>query len=428
MKLTKWLNLKVKMLVRIGFLTSLITSVSAQTLSLEDCQEKAKLLSPLKRQEQYLASIDALNQEIVQNNWLPAVNFQARASYQSDVFGLPFSLPGSSVPQIPKDQYQLTLNLNQNLYDGGTTKANGQLENAKTQAQQAQLEVNLYQINQVINDLYFGILTLDKSDAILQSVLKELDNQLHKAESAVKNGVLLPSELKMLQKQKLTSLQQLTELKMRRLALLKILSDWIDQPLSPETELSIPGFELAENDLARPELTLFNQKIGQLEAQQSVLSTYYKPKLSAFATAGFGSPNPYNFFETNMSGFYIVGAQLRWQPWDWNSTKKQKSILRINQDIIRTEQENFEKNINNQLIQQQSEIELLAASLKTDEELVKLQKDITATATAQFTEGVISATDYLSELNAQARTELQFHLHQIQLIKAQITKRTISGI
>lgn len=406
---------------------TLMSPVLGQQLTLSQCQKAAEQLSPLKKQEQYLASLNELNQQIVQTNWLPGIDIKGRASYQSDVFKLPISMPGADIPNIPKDQYQLTLNLNQNLYDGGSSRAYSQLENAKTQVQTAQLKASLFQIEQIINELYFGILNLDKSAEINESAIKELNNQLNRATSAVKNGILLPSELKSLKKQKLTILQQQNELKMRKAALLKILGEWIGENLSVETTLKVPATDDSNGEIARPELTIFSNRIGQLQAQQSLLSTQLKPKLIAFAQAGYGSPNPYNFFETDWNTFYMVGGQLQWKPWDWNRTKKQREILKIYQEVVLSEQENFEKNISNQLIEQQSEIELLQSSLTTDKELLELQEDITATAASQLEKGVISATEYLSELNALTCSQLQYTLHDLQLTKAFVTKKHIAG-
>lgn len=427
MKLTKRLNQKVNkviliMITLLGSLTGL-----SQELTLQECQKKAEQLSPLKRQQQYITSIDALNKEVIQSNWLPELQLQARASYQSDVFGLPFSQPGNEVPSIPKDQYQLTLNLNQNIYDGGASRANKLVETANTEIKSAQLSVSLFQIRQMINDLYFSILSLEKGANVNESVIVELDNQLRRAQSKEKNGLMLSSELKSIQKQKLSVEQEQHNFQLRRIALLTVLGDWIDQSLGVATILNIPDLDMKESDSMRPELKVFAKQIERLEAQQHQLSALRKPKVLAFATTGYGSPNPYNFFETDWNSYYMIGGRLVWQPWDWNRKKKQRKMLGLNQEIVQTEQEHFEKNIQNQMIRQQGEIELLEDALETDMKLLHLQEDITATAATQFEKGVISATDYLSELNSLAQSQLQYEMRQVQLVKAKVTKLDISG-
>lgn len=425
MELTKRLNYLVKTTLS-GLLLSPLSLVG-QSVDLETCYELAGQLSPLRQQEQYLQTVDALNHDINQSRLLPDLTLQGRASYQSDVFGLPFTLPTADVPQIPKDQYQLTVNLSQTIYDGGLTRATDQVDATGQRIQSAQLAVSLYQIKSIINEVYFGILTLEEQEKIFQNILKELDNQLGRASSAVANGLLLPSALKSLQKEKLSNMQKLNELRMRRIALLRILADWTGMELPPSTTLIWPEPEALEPDLNRLESAVFTNRMDQLKAKESLLSAQRAPKLGAFATAGYGSPNPYNFFEVDWNTFYLVGARIEWKPWDWNHTKKQREVLGISQQIIQTEKENFEKTINHQLMRQQGEIDLLEASLTTDKELLQLQQEITRAATAQFAQGVITATDYLSELNALAQSELQYSLHQLQLVKTKTEYQTLSG-
>ena len=102
-------------------------------------------------------------------------------------------------------------------------------------------------------------------------------------------------------------------------------------------------------------------------------------------------------------------------------------MLRLNQEIVQSEQDNFIRTIDNQLIQQETEVTILKESIRTDEQLVALQKDITETASAQLEEGTISATDYITELNNLTQSKLKLASDQIKLSKAIATQLTISG-
>ncbi|HCX23242.1 MAG TPA: hypothetical protein DHN29_15085, partial [Cytophagales bacterium] len=113
--------------------------------------------------------------------------------------------------------------------------------------------------------------------------------------------------------------------------------------------------------------------------------------------------------------------------WDWNSTNKQKQVLKLNQEIIQSEQDNFIRNIDNQLLQQETEVVILRQAIETDEKMVKLQQDITETASSQLEEGTISASDYLTELNNLTQSKLQLASDQIKLAKAIVTQTTLSG-
>ena len=120
-------------------------------------------------------------------------------------------------------------------------------------------------------------------------------------------------------------------------------------------------------------------------------------------------------------------GRLEWKFWDWNSTNKQKQVLKLNQEIIQSEQDNFIRNIDNQLLQQETEVVILRQAIETDEKMVKLQQDITETASSQLEEGTISASDYLTELNNLTQSKLQLASDQIKLAKAIVTQTTLSG-
>ena len=98
------------------FLIFSIASYSQQKLTIEECYALAEKNYPLAKQINLLQQkstyeIDALNKAK-----LPKIDLNAHATYQSDVIGLPTTLPG--VESLNKDQYRATLDVNQLLYNG----------------------------------------------------------------------------------------------------------------------------------------------------------------------------------------------------------------------------------------------------------------------------------------------------------------------
>lgn len=426
MKLSKRLNHLVKTGCIVVFLAS-GPDLSAQPLDLQTCYQKAGQLSPLRQQEAYLASIHQLNQRIESSKFLPDMTLKGTASYQSDVFNLPFEMPGANIPVIPKDQYQFTFNLTQNVYDGGLVSASKKLKEADVAVRQQQLKVSLYEVRSMIDELYFGILSLQANEKIILGFTTELRNQEKKARSGIENGIMLPDVLKSLKKEELRARQQLDAIRIRRNALSQVLRDWVGMEISGETMLAVPQVEVETEQLARPELALFESRMQQLQANKGLLEGALRPKVAAFANVGYGSPNTLNFFETDWNTYYIIGGRITWKFWDWNINKRQRQVLNLNQEIIRAEQENFEKNLNNQMTRQLAEIALIRQSIATDRQLLLLQEEITKSSARQFELGTVTATDYLTELNNLIHSRLQLELHQVQLAKAQITFQTLSG-
>lgn len=62
-----------------------------------------------------------------------------------------------------------------------------------------------------------------------------------------------------------------------------------------------------------------------------------------------------------------------------------------------------------------------------DEEIITLRASVKDAAKAQLENGVITANDYLREVNAEDQSRQALITHQIQLLQAQINYQIISG-
>ncbi|MGL6268897.1 MAG: TolC family protein, partial [Chitinophagaceae bacterium] len=65
--------------------------------------------------------------------------------------------------------------------------------------------------------------------------------------------------------------------------------------------------------------------------------------------------------------------------------------------------------------------------LKTDEEIIVLKVEVKDAAKAQLDNGVITASDYIREVNAEDQARLNKVFHQLQWVQSIINYQTISG-
>ena len=118
--------------------------------------------------------------------------------------------------------------------------------------------------------------------------------------------------------------------------------------------------------------------------------------------------------------WWLIGAKLTWNIWNWNLSKNEKKIYDIQNDIIGTQKETFEKNVKIEATSNLAEIEKLSELLQKDEEIITLRTRITHTASSQLDNGVITSSDYIARLNEETLAKLALELHRIQLVKAKI--------
>jgi hypothetical protein len=79
------------------------------------------------------------------------------------------------------------------------------------------------------------------------------------------------------------------------------------------------------------------------------------------------------------------------------------------------------------LKQQQSDIEKLQQLVATDDAIIDLRHQVTEASKAQLENAVITANDYLREVNAEDAARQMRIMHQVQILQAEINYQTISG-
>ncbi len=406
----------------------LTLSVFAQEkLSLEECYTLVDKNYPLAKQNNLLAKQNAFDLEVIKTSKLPKLDFASQATYQSAVIELPISLPDATITPPNKDQYQATVNVNQLIYDGGLTNATLEEKTASLKTGQKQVEVNLYQLKEQVNHLYFSILLLQEKRALLVAKKKELQTTLKEVKAGVKFGTLLPNSDSVLEAELLKIEQQFIELDKDKISNIKSLSQLTGENISTTIILDNPEISInLETEISRPELDLFQLQKNQIEASEQLIAKKNSPKLSGFATGGYGNPG-LNMLDNSFQTYYMAGLKLNWKVFDWNSTKKQRKSLQVNKEIIDNEQEVFELNTSIELTKHQSEISKISEIIASDKDIISLRQKILETSSSQLKNGVITASAYITELTNLYEAENNLKTHNTQLSYAKANYNTTKG-
>jgi outer membrane protein TolC len=134
-----------------------------------------------------------------------------------------------------------------------------------------------------------------------------------------------------------------------------------------------------------------------------------------------------NMLTNDFDLYYIGGVRFNWSLSNLYTKKKEKELVEINKRAVDIQKETFLLNTNTQLKQQQSEIDKLNQLVATDNDIISLRQEVKDAAKAQLENGVITANDYLREVNAEDQARQSRITHQLQLLQAQINYQTISG-
>jgi len=426
--------MKRKILIIIAFtgLTGIITHAQ-KILTLKECYEMALSVNAIAGEKDAYANISKIRDENLAKGWLPSLDANASVAYNSDV--VDFAAATASVPgmsslfrPMPHDQYKLTLDINQVIYDGGAIRSAREMEQAELKVNEKQTETDLYKLRGQINTYYFNIMLLNRQKELLDDYLNLIRKRISSMQSAADNGVIKKADIDILASEKLKLEQQITENHLRKAALMKILSDMTGSEISDSTEFILPDHisELPD-ELQRPELQIYDLRKEQLSAGLKIVQSKRMPKAFGFATLGYGNPPGMDFFNDSFDTYYIMGAGIKWNIFDWNKAKNEKQVISLQQGIIENRKSDMTDNLRRQLDSKLSEINSLRELVKTDSELIGLRKRITSATESQFENGTITATEYLNELNSEKSAVINSEIHKINLALAGIEYMNISG-
>lgn len=415
--------MKSKIILIALFLFSL-NSKAQQTLTLGECYNLVEKNYPLAKQVGLLQQKSTIEIKGINKGKLPKVDLNAQATYQSEVIGLPMALPG--IEPANKDQYRATLDVNQLIYNGGIIEANAKLKQAQTKTQQQQVALNLYGLKSRINQYFFSILLLQQKKELLLSKDELLSSKIKEVQVGVKYGAILPTSELVLEAERYKIKQQLTEIRFENNKMLENLAQLTFSTIDEKTILLPPLSLLKTENSLRPELAFYDLQNEQIESSKNILAKSNLPKVFAFGQAGYGNPG-LNMLDNSFQPFYIVGLKTSWNVFDWGKMKKDKQTLDIAQEIVQTEKETFELNNKMELQQFDKEIKKMQQLLESDLEIIQIHEKIVKSSDAQMKNGVITTSEYLTEVIRLFEAKNSLAQHQVGLSLAQSNYQISSG-
>ncbi len=420
--LTKWLK---KHLWIIAVLCPAL--LLAQNLTLQQIIDSARLHYPATRQKKLVQQTANLTIDNLSKGNLPQVSINGQASYQSDVTGFNIPVPGINIEPLSKDQYKLTADVSQVLYDGGLIKQQQQLQSLQAAVEDQKAEVELYQLKQSITQVYISVLYIEEQLKQVELVKKELNTGITKFQAQVANGVALKSNVAVLKAELLKNDQHKIELTASRKGLIEVLGLFIQQQLPESVALQRPLTKTTASEvITRPELDLYEKQNLLLQQQNELIKAKNLPKATAFVQGGYGRPG-INFLKNSFEPYGIGGLRVNWSLGSLYTAKKEKQLIEINKQSVDLQKETFLLNTQTQVKRQMSEIDKFQQLVSSDREIIEIRSSVKNVANAQLESGVITANDYLREVNAENQARQLLITHQLQLLQAQITLQLVTG-
>lgn len=402
------------------FMPAALSGQMQDTVNLWDCFELAVVNYPLYEKKDLNADLHQFGLSNISKSWYPDITMNGQVTYQSDVIGF-----GNFT--APQDQYKLTLDISQQLFDGGVTKNRKEIENSNLDIRQQQLELDFHHIKQQVSSVYFHINILKKNIDLITLMIDELSERLKTLLVSIENGVVLPENEYILRAEMLKIEQQRDELQYKLKAAVDVMEKMTGMEMNPDAAFLIPvNVALYDSVSERPELELFKFQKALIDKNTLLSQCRSRPRLFIFTQAGYGNPG-LNMLNDEFDTYYIVGAGMSWNLVDWGENRNARRMGNLQKEAIDLNRENFDRNIFIALRNELANIEYYQSAIVKDEKMIKFKGKIKESAYSQLKNGTITATAYLMEANAELQARIQRESHRILMVQSIINYQLIKG-
>lgn len=398
----------------ITLLALFATAASAQ-LTFEECCSLARDNYPLVKKYNLLELSRDYDMSNAAKGFLPQVSVSAGGYGFTDILDMPGQL-SSSMGDMKNYMFNGNVTVNQTIYDGGAIASRKRMTAAQTDVEKAQLDVTLYDINSRIEQLFFGILTIDvqlQQNRLLQN---DLQTSLNNVESMIKGGVANTSDADAVKVNIIQTQQNEGSLNAVQHAYLTMLGTFIGRSLADSVTLKTPEMKDANTlsaDNCQPELDFFTARGRLLDEQRRSLDTMQKPKLSAFGLALYHS----NVSSLMKNQLFAGGVTLSWNI-GWLYTRK-NDIRKIETQRaqIDADRETFLLNTNISNESTNGSIANLQQQIKLDDSIIALRQSIRDKAEKKVRNGIETVNELIRDINAVSQSRQTKALHEVQMLK-----------
>lgn len=395
-------------------------------ITIEQCVEKAMANYPAIKKYNLMATAKEIELSDINKSWLPRIGVYGQVTGQNIVPSFPEALTGvlqnmgQEMKGMGKIQYKAGVDVSQTIWDGGASKAKREMSRTKEAVQRAGLDVELYNVRQRVENLYFAILLTDAQIAQSRVTYEVLCDNLDKLRAMLRNGVAMQSDIDMVEAQALTVNQNIVQAQSASDSYRKALELFIGESLKNET-LAMPTGEMPlDTEPDRPELKLFDRKLEYNEAGNRLANVSLMPSIGLIAQGYYGYPG-FDYFQSMMNrdlSFNIIaGVKVAWNIDSFYTKKNTSRRTAVKAAEIAADRDVFLFNTRIQSASQTETIRGIRNMMKDDSRITALRLNVRKAAESQLANGVIDITALLTKIGDENIAMLTSKYHEIMLMQ-----------
>ena len=399
--------------------------LTCRAATLEECRQWARENFPVTKSFAILDKTEQYTLETASKAWLPQVQVGAQASWQNhvpaypDAFAKIFESQGITVEGMRKDQYRISADVRQIIWDGGRISAEKDIARARVDESRRSNDVQIYALYERVDEVFFAIILLSEQEKAVDASIELLEANVKTLNACYKNGAAMESDVDAVKVQLLEAQRQKANIAATADSFKKVLALYIGKDTCPP--LDMPADNAANTFGKRPEYALFDAQQASLLAEEKAVQKSLMPSLSFFGSTFYGYPGM-NSMDAMLNHKWtwnlMVGASITWNISAFYSKSSKINTLRAKSEYVNNQRELFDYNQRLLTSSQSDEIKRLELIAQNDDEIVNLRSKVRKAEEAKLREGIINPTDLLLKITEERNAKILQATHKIDILKA----------
>lgn len=386
-----------------------------QNMTLAICLEAAQKSATSTKQKEIEQELARLNAQIIQTGWLPQIAFNGQSTYQSDVTGLGIDIPNLRMTPINKDQYKTFVDVNQLIYDGGASKIRNMLQEISSNNAQTRIQIANRNLLLETQKMFFSALLAQENHLIWETAKEEIIARKTALESGLRFGARTKNQLDILDVELLKIEQQITDISAAKNIAVDMLNLLTGLNLNKQTKFQIPQDIQSISPLSFDtfEMKVLQNQQSIVAANQELNQSKLRPKAIVFGQGGYGNP-ALNMLKNEFQSYYLLGIRLNWDISSFYTKIINQKSEQLQKELINQQKIDLERQISMQHTKMSEEVKRFETLIQQDRGMITLRERISKTAASELDMGTITATQFVSEKNAEKLVKQAYLLHTIQ--------------
>ncbi len=381
-------------------------------LTLQQCRKLAHDNYPAIRQYGIIEKSCEFTLDNISKGWLPRIGVTGTVAAFTDVLAQDSKLSQLG-GELKNHIFGGMVNTTQNVYDGGRMSAEKRLVQAQTSSRRHHLDMELYDINERVDQLFFSILLLEKKLELNNFLLDDLNVARETVSSMLTGGIVNKGDVETIDIECLKAQQQRDALEAQREACRKVLQLFCGTEIGELADVENESLaDYSQNGNAEsPTMSYYSAQDAVFVAQKRSLDAKLLPTVSLFAMGTLHS----DVSPLLNNGMLAGGLTLSWNIGALYTRKNDLRQIQLSREANNFQREAF--TFNNRLKQEEvnGTIAALEKQIARDSGIIELLQSQLDRMRKKVSYGTETVAELTRSINALSTARQQKALHQIQL-------------